>query len=195
MCLLHFIEIWLKTELLPTGWRRPKGRQLRFHLDRLLVLCFLAGELCLLIWWGGFRTVRPVMLGFVLPILVWHWIAGLFTFLQHTHPRVPWYSSEDDYNFYAGQVRSAVHVELPRRFEQLLHNVMQHTAHHVDPKIPLYNLVDSQKHLEATYGSEITIVRLNLKNALWTMRTCKLFDYKTHQWLSFNGKPLTEPLI
>ncbi len=195
MCLLHLVEIWLKTEMLPTGSKKPKGRQLRFHLDRLLVFGFVATELLLLTWWGHYEPTRTVVLGFVLPILVWHWFAGLFTFLQHTHPRVPWYSSEDDYTFYAGQVRSAVHVELPRRFEQLFHNVMQHTAHHVDPKIPLYNLVDSQKHLEDTYVNEITTVRLNVKNALWTMRTCKLFDYKNHQWLSFSGKPLTEPLI
>jgi omega-6 fatty acid desaturase (delta-12 desaturase) len=71
---------------------------------------------------------------------------------------------------------------------------MEHTAHHADPRVPLYNLEKAQKHLEETYG-EIVVVPFTFTGFLNTLRTCRLFDYENHRWLDWNGKPTTESLL
>ena len=43
---------------------------------------------------------------------------------------------------------------------RLFHNILEHTAHHVDPRIPLYNLPDVQARLESVYPSDILVERL-----------------------------------
>jgi acyl-lipid omega-6 desaturase (Delta-12 desaturase) len=194
LCFFYLIEIWWKIQIFPSGWKKPKNRLLRFHMDRLLVLFFLAIELFLLATVKAGSAGKSIILGFVVPFLAWNWLSGFFTFLQHTNPRVPWYANEKEYDFLSRQLRASVHVELPVVFDRLLHNVMQHTAHHIDPRIPLYNLIASQRLLELNYGSEITCERLTARNVRLTMRTCKLYDYENHCWLDFDGTALTAPL-
>jgi omega-6 fatty acid desaturase (delta-12 desaturase) len=91
-------------------------------------------------------------------------------------------------------VQATVHVELPRPIELILHNIMEHTAHHADPRVPLYNLEKAQKHLEDTYG-EIVVVPFTFGGFFNTLRTCRLFDYENHRWLDWDGKPTTESLL
>ena len=43
---------------------------------------------------------------------------------------------------------------------RLTNNILEHTAHHVDPRVPLYNLPEVQGQLEATYSEEIIVERL-----------------------------------
>src|SRR5205814_10349109 len=95
--------------------------------------------------------------GIIVPFLLWNWLMGFVVFQHHTHPKVPWYGDESDWTFYAGQIQSVIHVELPRPVELILHNIMEHTAHHVDPRIPLYNLENAQKQLEQAYAGDLVV--------------------------------------
>jgi omega-6 fatty acid desaturase (delta-12 desaturase) len=108
---------------------------------------------------------------------------------------VPWYGDVADWSYYAGQVRATVHIELPRPVELVLHNIMEHTAHHADPRVPLYNLEQAQKNLEAAYGDNIVVVPFTLGGLFKTLRTCRLFDYENHRWLDWNGTPTTASLL
>ena len=144
-------------------------------------------------WWAV--TIELILAGVIVPFLLWNWLMGFVVFQHHTHPRVPWYGNEDDWSFYAGQVQSVVHIEMPRPVELVLHNIMEHTAHHVDPRIPLYNLEDAQKKLEHAYAGDIVVVPFTWRGYFHTLRTCRLFDYANHCWLDWNGSPTTEPLL
>jgi omega-6 fatty acid desaturase (delta-12 desaturase) len=140
-------------------------------------------------------SIALVMLGIILPFLGWNWLMGFVVFQHHTHPKVPWYGNEDDWTFYAGQVQSVVHVELPRPIELILHNIMEHTAHHVDPRIPLYNLEDAQKKLEEAYEADLVVFPFTVGGYFKTLRACRLFDYENFRWLDWDGTPTTEPLL
>jgi omega-6 fatty acid desaturase (delta-12 desaturase) len=71
---------------------------------------------------------------------------------------------------------------------------MEHTAHHVDTRVPLYNLADAQRAVEAAYGEENVIVeRFTFAGVARTFGACQLYDYEAHRWLSFDGRPTTEP--
>lgn len=199
----YMIEMWMKFGMTQAKVKTPRTNRL-FWADRLSVVAFAVAQIVLVVfatdrahlpgaWWPV--TIELMLAGVIVPFLLWNWLMGFVVFQHHTHPRVPWYSSEQDWTFYAGQIQSVVHVELPRPVEMVLHNIMEHTAHHVDPRIPLYNLADAQKKLEHAYGGDIVVVPFTWRGYFHTLRTCRLFDYDNHQWLDWTGEPTTEPLL
>jgi omega-6 fatty acid desaturase (delta-12 desaturase) len=198
----YIIEIWTKYGM--TGAKAQSGRMnVLFWADRLSVVGFtvalvaavlgvtdrtgLAGSPVVV-------TTGLLLLGVVIPFLAWNWVMGTIVLVHHTHPTIPWYGDVADWSYYAGQVQATVHVELPRPIELILHNIMEHTAHHADPRVPLYNLEKAQKHLEDTYG-EIVVVPFTFGGFFNTLRTCRLFDYENHRWLDWDGKPTTASLL
>jgi omega-6 fatty acid desaturase (delta-12 desaturase) len=117
---------------------------------------------------------------------------ALIIFQHHTHPEVPWFAGVNEWTFFQGQVESVVHVELPRPIELFLNNILDHTAHHVDPKIPLYNLPSAQRNLETAYPANIKVVPWTLQGFRTTFAVCRLYDYENHRWLNFDGTPTSE---
>jgi omega-6 fatty acid desaturase (delta-12 desaturase) len=199
----YIIEIWTKYGM--TRAVAPTRRMnALFWLDRLSIVAFTAALVAAVLrltdrtGLGGnplLITTGLLTLGVVIPFVAWHWVMGMIVLVHHTHPTVPWYGDVADWNYYAGQVQSTVHVELPRPVELILHNIMEHTAHHADPRVPLYNLEEAQKHLEAAYGGNIVVVPFTLAGLFKTLRTCRLFDYENHRWLDWDGSPTTQPLL
>ena len=77
----------------------------------------------------------------------------------------------------------------------MLHNIMEHTAHHVDTRVPLYHLTNAQSAIEHAFGEENVITEpFTFAGMTRTFQTCQLYSYETHQWLSFDGVPTTAPV-
>jgi omega-6 fatty acid desaturase (delta-12 desaturase) len=201
IALFYLVEIWWKHLMFPADADHPRGKATgTFRRDRALVLAFVAAELAFAVVapptpLGPITAAASVLVAVVLPFLVWNWVMAFATFQHHTHPAVPWYDREEDWSFFAGQVESSVRVRLPWFMEKLLHNIMDHTAHHVDPKIPLYNLPAQQTRLEVAFANEIVIEPWNLLAFARTLRKCKLYDYESHRWMTFDGTPTTDRLL
>jgi omega-6 fatty acid desaturase (delta-12 desaturase) len=199
----YLIEIWTRYGM--TGARGPSPRMnALFWADRFSIVGFTAVLVtCVLRFTdrtglGANATLVSaglLGLGVVLPFLIWQWIMSAIVLVHHTHPTIPWYGDVADWSYYAGQIESTVHVELPRPVELILHHIMEHTAHHADPRVPLYNLERAQRRLEDTYADDITVVPFTLGGFFQTMRTCRLFDYDNHRWLDWDGTPTTPPLL
>ena len=192
----YFVRIWWALEMFPTSTFRPKGKKSRtFHLDRLLVIGVFFAQMALIVTFtphtSGLRDIACSALAVVVvPFALFNAAMGFAIFLHHTHPRTRWYANERDWSFFSSQVRSVVHAEFPRIVEIFLHDIMDHTAHHVDPKIPLYNLHRSQKAIEAAYSVEIIVERWTLPGWRKTLRTCRLYDYENHRWIDYDGTPM-----
>jgi omega-6 fatty acid desaturase (delta-12 desaturase) len=191
--LLYLLEIWWPLEIVPNAEHRaPMDRRGSFARDRALVLAFVPLEALGLYALSGSWAVAA--LGVVLPFLTFAWLMGFATFQHHTHPRVVWYDDEREWSYYRSQVQGTVHVEFPRWVDALLHHIMDHTAHHVDTRVPLYRLKDAQRAVEEAFGEENVIsVPFSLGGTRRTFRACQLYDYRAHRWLSFDGTPTTAP--
>ena len=199
----YIIEMWLKYGMTGAKAQSPRMNVL-FWIDRLSVVGFTIAMVAAVLsltnrtGLGSNATLVSaglLSLGVVIPFVAWNWAMGMIILLHHTHPTVPWYGDVADWSYYAGQVRSVVHIELPRPIELVLHHIMEHTAHHADPRVPLYNLEQAQKNLEAAYGESIVTVPFTLGGLFATLRTCRLFDYEQHRWLDWDGVPTTPPLL
>ena len=141
--LFYFVEVWWKFEIFPARERRCIRSFWKFQADRLLIIAYFTTEVTVLLHFTKLSTrhfeaeAMIILIGVVLRYAIWNWIIGFITFQHHTHQSVCWYKNENDWSFFAGQIRSSVHLQFPRIVEMVLHNVLDHTAHHVDPKIPL----------------------------------------------------------
>ena len=201
--LYYMVEMWAKFGMSQAKVKSaPRNRA--FWADRLSVVAFAILQFVAVLFFtdrsGLGSNSLAVSLGLLFvgvigPFLAWNWLMGFVVFQHHTHPKVPWYGNEEDWTFYAGQVQSVVHVELPRPIELVLHNIMEHTAHHVDPRIPLYNLEDAQKTLEQVYEADLVVFPFTFGGYFKTLKACRLFDYENFRWLDWDGTPTTEPLL
>lgn len=202
----YLMEYWWKHLLLPSrAERQEMKRPVVFVVDWLLTAAFFVAQIALIVAWSnnvapgeGFwaaftHPAALIVVAWLLPFLMWNWLMGFAIFQHHNHPGIAWYNDRDEWDFFAAQVEATVHVQMPRVFEWLSASIMQHTAHHVNPKIPLYRLPQSQQCLERAYPMEIIVEMWNFWTIGRTMARCKLYDYENHRWLNFRGRPTTEP--
>ncbi len=197
--LLYILKVWLPYEILPQrGNRLPKRVYATFRLDCLsIVLYIVAQSVVMRLWFDGVSSAFVVSLGLLalLPPMVFFWLIGWAVHMHHTHPSVPWYNDRASWTFFRGHVRSVVHMEFPRPVELFLLNIMDHTAHHADPKVPLYRLHEAQKDIEQAFPTDIVHERFTIRGWLRIFRICRLYDYEQHRWLDWDGTPLTENLL
>jgi omega-6 fatty acid desaturase (delta-12 desaturase) len=144
--------------------------------------------------WGPFTSFPALLLtAIVLPFLIWNWGMGVAIFQHHNHPRAVWYATREEWDFFAGQIESTVHAQMPRWVDWISAFIMQHTAHHVNSRIPLYRLSASQRYLERAYPREIIVEPWRFTAVGKIVARCKLYDYQNHRWLNFKGRPTTAP--
>ncbi len=176
-------------------------RRTVFKLERCAVLGFLVLQVGGLLVWQHFleqtwqvpaETVSGLGAAIVMPFLIMNWWTGLMSFLHHTHPQVRWYADFAEWRQAQAGVECTVHLIAPWPIGWLLGNSLEHTAHHVAPKVPDGELSVVQEQLHAAFPE--IIQRVNLTDCLRILALCKLYDYQQHRWLDFDGKPTTESI-
>lgn len=193
----YFAEMWLKWEILPSKSRSPRNSRM-FQFDRLLVLVFAGawvGSLIAAAIWRDESVWLLLLTGFAIPTIVWNYIISFVIYQHHTHPRIPWFRADDGPPYFRTQVQSTAHVMLPRAVDALFHQIMEHTAHHADPGVPLYRLPAAQRALEKSFRRDIVRILWTPAQFMKIFRVCRLYDYDGHRWLNYDGTPLTTSLF
>ena len=193
--LYYLVEIWWKRMYFPSRKQMPTRRRV-FVLDSLLVsgaaILWIATLLAAAHYSGQSATVT-ILAGFVMPFLVWNGFIGFVVYAHHTHPQIAWYADKGHWAEAQPFVSTTVHLffdpVLGVDMDAVLHNIMQHTAHHVDMSIPLYRLKQAQAILEARMPGRIVVQRFSWRWYFDTARRCKLFDYSRGCWTDFSGRP------
>lgn len=192
------VEIWWRRMFFPrpgmVGGYRPS-----YYWDLIPVGVWAVLGPVLLValgfWWHGPQTsgeiVRALAFGWVLPLFIFNASMSSVIYLHHTHPRVVWVSGEAPAA--DAQLKGAVHVVMPGAVQRTLHHIMEHTAHHARPGIPLYRLADGQAVLEQRHPDDVIVERWSLRFHLDTLRRCKLFDLKSQSWVGYSDATALEP--
>jgi len=196
----YLIEIYLKRIVFPRRAFWGKGSMSMLRFDTLLVVLFLVVEGTYLLWLSQkldspFSPIAVLAVAQGLPFLFWNWLIGFLTYLHHTHPQVPWYNDREQWSFYAGQIQGTVHTVFPWGINGLVQHIMEHTAHHADPRIPLYRLDAAQRSLEAAYPIDVAVHYFTFKSLKQTVGVCQLYDFERHRWLNYAGEPTSGPTI
>jgi acyl-lipid omega-6 desaturase (Delta-12 desaturase) len=190
----YFWEIWWKRLYFP-GLARLRTRRWQFIADCTLVTAFAlvwAGALALLAPAGGVAPWLAVVLGFVLPFVLWTWTVGLVVYLHHTAPEIPWFDDRRQWLQVAAQATATRYLRLPSLMESLLHQIMAHPAHHLDGTIPCYRLKAAQRRLTELLP-EVRPVRLTWRYYRECVRICKTYDFSRSMWLPFSAASVSHP--
>ncbi len=181
--LYYGLDIWWRQQFFPRG----KVRRV-FMLDSWLVTAFLAAQIALMAWLAHVTGQAPAVLiglGIVLPYLLWLWMAGFVFYLHHTDETARWFDDEVEWRAAQPNLDGTHGTQLPFRFDLLLHNALEHTAHHVNPAIPCYRLAAAQRALEAANPSDVPRRAVSWRRYLAITRTCQLYDSRNHHWVTF----------
>jgi len=172
ICFNYLVERWWKNKFFL--YKRIIGEyKAVYWLDFLLVVTYLGIFLGLLAYAGNMlmhtSVAETILLGFIVPFIYSRFVVGMSVYQQHTHGSILWFNTEEDMEKLGRLDEITMHVRFPQWYNRISHNVMEHTAHHVDPRIPLYKLAKA-----------MATISFSLTGFLETMARCKLYDYENN---------------
>jgi len=192
--LYYLLERWIKDKLVPrrhTPTQYQRKAWLDFALNGFFVAGLVSAAITLAIQ-NGQDPVLAVLFGVVIPFIVWNHAMGLTIHQHHIHPRVRWYENLVAWReAVKSQSEVTLYIKYPNWYEAITHNIYVHPAHHINARIPLYNLQKAQTQLMRSFPESTQVIPFSLREFLRTLRSCKLYDYTQHQWLDFSGRPTT----
>lgn len=187
----YVYQRWWKDKFFPTT--RVTGRMNKsiYWADFILNLVYLVAWISVLVAAAPGQTWAAIgqnlLYGFAIPYTVWNYLMGFTVYAQHTHTRAPWFRNEEAAREGAGQEDVTVHLKFPKWYGLISHHIMDHAAHHVNPKIPLYRLKKAQDTLNEALGARAVVDKFTPAYLFRMTARCKLYDYSRHRWLDFKG--------
>lgn len=190
-------ERWLKDKFFP---RKHLPRQLHkkgwqdFSILMVYSALFVAG-ITLLAIYSQQSIFSAIMFGAVIPFVIWNFAMGLTIYQHHTHPSIKWYPTLSDWKKDVdSQSEVSIHVKYPDWYNFLTHNIYFHPVHHVNPKIPLYNLKKAQDYYHQKQRELSVNIPFTFAGFMETLQKCKLYNYEKQQWIDFKGQPTSTAL-
>lgn len=168
--------------------RRDVNRAMRVKAgaNALLVLAYLAAVVWGLWVLGG---AGAVLWAFVVPLALWFTLGGAVLFLNHTEPDIAWHGLQArqgrERSLSETAMTETTVVTLPWGLDRVLHNVFEHVPHHLNPKIPSYNLRAARQEIEAALPGQLIHLTLTWARYVQICRTCQLYDVDTGRWVHF----------
>jgi len=185
----YLVELWWK-KLFFASRREIGSSRRRYKLDSLLVTAGAAlwlAAVALVARATGQSFALLTGLAVLLPFLLWNGIMGFVVYVHHTSPTVAWFQKRQEWQRRKAYLTATVHVRFPLGLDRLMHNIMEHHAHHVNPRIPMFGLRAAQRLLKERFAGDIQSYRLNWRTYMNNVRSCKLYDFAEHAWLDWRG--------
>jgi len=166
---------------------KSRDKYIKYSVYLLMYLVILIGFLVILSTIFDANIYSSIVFCFLIPFLFWNWLMGFVIYQHHTNPITRWYKNEEEWEYWECQLGESTHIKFPKPLNTILHNIMEHTAHHCDMRIPLYNLNAAQTKIEEKFKGKIQIINWNFRFYLDSISSCKLYDYDNHKWLDFKN--------
>lgn len=140
------INYWLESGFRP-GFFPKQGQRREVRRSIAFVLALGVPYFGMLIHFTGFQGV---LLYFVAPWIATHAWFSATTLMHHSASDVP-YLTADHWTRNASRLLLTTDYVYPKWLLFLTHNISIHTAHHVAPVVPYYNLPKAQEALKQQY--------------------------------------------
>jgi acyl-lipid omega-6 desaturase (Delta-12 desaturase) len=158
--------------------------------DRFVVLGFVLVTTGLLSWAGAEMTgtvagtIWLVVRVLVLPFLGFQYMVGSFVHVHHVQPDIRWWK-RSEWTKFKGQMDGTTVLRAPRGYNFFLHWIMVHVPHHVDMRIPMYNLEAAAKAIDEAFPGTVHEAPLRFRDFVSSSRQCKLYDFDEGKWLTY----------
>jgi len=187
------IEIWWRKMMFPNKEAVPLQRP-AFFRDSLQVSVFAVIWIAFLVALASATAQSPallVVLGFIVPQIVWQLLMGAVIYFQHTNPGIAWFDNTAEWETTREGLSGTMLITFPNHLGRLINNIMEHPAHHLDVRIPLYEIEAAQSTLN-TQATGAPSQAFSWKFITDCVHRCKLYDYAEHRWTDFEGNFTSE---
>ncbi|MGB0884612.1 MAG: fatty acid desaturase, partial [Flavobacteriales bacterium] len=168
--LAYYLLVPLRLPLIHLkGWEKTKRQQL---VNNLVIFALYAALVYFIGW--NFVLVQAPIFAFYAIIALW------FFYVQHQH-EFTYKQWKKDWNYVMSAIRGSSYYKLPKVFTWLTGNIGYHHLHHLNSRIPSYNLVKcyDENPLLNKY-----INTLNFTQSLSCL-TSHLWDEENEKMISF----------
>ena len=179
-CALHyFTRVWWQKMI---RFKLPEFN-LQFFIIKIATLVLALASLYISYSITG--SLFAAFCAVVIPFIVFNYVIAFFVYLHHTHPSIPYFRTREQWSFAVGGICCSTVIRMSKLSEILTHNIMIHVPHHVDFRVPFYNLKGAYQDLRQEYSQHITEYKFTWSKVLGIFNQCKLFDYENQKWYSF----------
>jgi omega-6 fatty acid desaturase (delta-12 desaturase) len=120
----------------------------------------------------------------IVPFLAFSYVIGSTVHVHHIGPDIRWWPRKE-WTKFAGQVEATTILHAPRGLDVVFHWIMVHTPHHVDQRIPMYNLDLAARAIAEAFPDSVHEGKLRFRDYVANTRRCKLYDFTTGSWMTY----------
>lgn len=164
----------------------PKRFASRIRRDNALVAAFFVVATAGLLLAGG-SLLGGLWLWFkvlVVPFMAFCTVIGWAVHVHHIDRDIRWWGRKD-WDKHKGQVEGTTVLHAPWYLNLFVHWIFEHSPHHVDTRIPMYNLPRAARALIDEFPDDVVERDLRFAEYLRNTRACKLYDMEQGEWLTY----------
>ncbi|MFF4528917.1 fatty acid desaturase [Streptomyces sp. NPDC001407] len=175
------INYWRESGFRPSFFpKREARRDVRRSIVFVLAVCVL--YFTPLVYFTG---VEGLFLYFVAPWLATHAWFSATTLMHHSSSDVP-YLTNEHWTRNASRLLVTTDYVYPKWLLFLTHNISIHTAHHVAPVVPYYNLRKAQAALKEAYPGMVREERVRVGQLARIVRRLHFYDTESGFYTDFS---------
>ncbi len=185
--LYYMREVWWHKMIVgkpPARWAGAIRR------DRIIVWTFvgLASAGLAAVGWAQYGTVLGafwlILKTLVVPFFLFSFVIGSFVHVHHVQPDIRWWKRRE-WTKWKGQMEGTTVLRARFGLNFFFHWIMVHVPHHVDMRIPMYNLELATDAIEAAFPGTVHDEPLRFRDFIANTRQCRLYDFDEGRWLTY----------
>lgn len=180
-------EVWWHKMIVgapPSRWAGAIRR------DRIIVWSFVAtasfalGMAGWAMYGGVIGALWMILKVLVVPFLAFTYVIASFVHVHHIQPHIRWWKRRE-WTKWQGQMEGTTVLRARFGLNFFFHWIMVHVPHHVDMRIPMYNLELATDAIEQAFPGTIHDEPLRFMDFVRNTRRCRLYDFDEGRWYTY----------
>lgn len=180
-------EVWWHKMIIgapPARWAKTIRR------DRTIVWSFVAVASLALgaLGWASSGSVVGILWMIlkvlVIPFLGFNFVIASFVHVHHIQPNIRWWKRRE-WTKWNGQMEGTTVLRARFGLNFFFHWIMVHVPHHVDMRIPMYNLELATDAMKEAFPGTIHDEPLRFMDFVRNTRVCRLYDFDEGRWYTY----------
>jgi len=180
-------EVWWHKMIVgapPARWAKTIRR------DRIIVWSFVAvaslalGLIGRANYGGVVGILWMILKVLVIPFLGFNFVIASFVHLHHIQPNIRWWKRRE-WTKWQGQMEGTTVLRARFGLNFFFHWIMVHVPHHVDMRIPMYNLELATDAMKEAFPGTIHDEPLRFIDFVRNTRVCRLYDFDEGRWYTY----------
>lgn len=177
------IHYWWVSAFRPSFYPQKKAR----NEVRLSILFIFFVSIVLFPTLFLLTGLKGVFFYFIIPLISTHAWFSTTTLMHHTAIDLPFLEKEN-WSLNGSRILLTIDYLYPKLLLWLTHNISIHSAHHVAPAIPFFNLPKAQQALKEAYPGMIKEQRFSLRTLGQIVTKCHFYDPITGYYVDIRGQ-------